>query len=72
MVPRALPADFDHVNPKFSEFLLHFKKFLVGLDPSGILPQLITEGVFKFDQRFLPAHWTGPICWGPVEFGSLQ
>ena len=48
MIPSAFPAHFNHVNPKFAEFFLHFFEFGCGFDPPRILPELVPEGVLKF------------------------
>jgi hypothetical protein len=71
VVPRALSADLNHIDSKFPELLLHFKEFVMGLDPPGILPKLVTKGVLEFDQRSLFADWASSICWRSVKFGSL-
>ncbi len=72
MIPRAFPAHFNHVNPKFAELFLHLFEFGGGLDPPGILPKLVPEGVLKFHKRFLLTYWAGSIRGRPMKFSCLQ
>jgi hypothetical protein len=58
VIPGTFAADLNDIHREFSEFFLHLCKFVRVLNPSGELPELVTECVSQFNQGILLADWT--------------
>lgn len=72
MVPRTLSANFNDIDPKLPEFLLHLHQFFIGLNTSRILSQLVPEGVPQLNKGAFFTDWTGPFNTGAMKLGSFQ
>ena len=72
MVPPATLTDLDDIDPEFTVFGRHLRKFARLLNPSLVLTELITVYVGDVSQVHFPADRTAVIGGLAVELGGPQ